>query len=206
MSKFQVIPAFPSIIAVTKLQNDINEIWKDIDNIEFSETTGDDATGFVSIKMRLLNDYPEIRNLILQEFYDFKNNVLHLDTTDFNITTSWMTLTPPNGFCQIHNHRNSVYSGVIYQKPNIDANSGNLILQAPVNSTMLINKPTEYNILNSDMLTIEPDENLLVFFPSYLHHKISKHTGLENRYSIAMNFFPTGDLTHGDSSIALEAG
>lgn len=206
MSKFQIIPAFPSIIAVTKIQNYINELWSDIDKIHFSKTTGDDATGSVSVKMRLLNDYPKIRNAILQEFYDFKNNVLHLTTTDFNITTSWMTLTPPNGFCQVHNHRNSVYSGVIYQKPNNNSDSGNLILHAPVNNTMLVNKPSEYNILNSEMVTIEPDENLLVLFPSHLHHKISKYTGLENRYSIAMNFFPTGELNHGDSSIALEAG
>ena len=204
MSKFQVIPAFPSIIAASKIDSDVNEIWDNIPNIKFSETTGDDATGSVSIKMRLLNEYPKVKNLILKEFYEFKDSVLNLSTTDFNITTSWMTLTPPNGFCQMHNHRNSVYSGVIYQTSNSDADSGNLILTAPVNNTILINTPTEYNAFNSDVVTIEPDENLCIFFPSDLHHKISKHTGLENRYSIAVNFFPCGELTHGDSSIKIE--
>ena len=58
MSKFQVIPAFPSIIAASKIDSDVNEIWDNIPNIKFSETTGDDATGSVSIKMRLLNEYP----------------------------------------------------------------------------------------------------------------------------------------------------
>jgi hypothetical protein len=32
------------------------------------------------------------------------------------------------------------------------------------------------------------------------------YTGKENRYSIAFNLFPVGELNHGDSSLELEAG
>lgn len=205
MHNFRVIPAFPNTIGLTKLEDDLS-IWNDIEKIKFNKTTGDDSSGYVSEKMRLLNEYMSIKKIILDAFYKFKNDVLKLEKTDFSITTSWMTMTPPEGFCQFHHHRNSVYSGVLYQKSSHDTESGNLIIKAPVTNTMLVNKPSEFNIYNSDTVTIEPEENLLVFFPSHLQHKISKNTGKENRYSIAMNFFPVGELIHGDSSLALEAG
>jgi hypothetical protein len=67
--------------------------------------------------------------------------------------------------------------------------------------TILVNDPTEWNILNSRRLIIEPEKNLLVFFPSVLRHRVSKYSGKDNRYSLAFNLFPTGKIGNGDSSI-----
>lgn len=205
LDDYQIIPAFPSVIGATHIKEDISKIWNDVDNIKFSPNDSADSLGYVSEKMRLLNDYPEIKHILLNEFYNFKNNCLQLTTTEFNMTTSWMTKTPPNGFCQHHHHKNSYYSAVLYQKPSNDENSGNLVFVRPTLSTFLPNNPVEYNIFNSDVITIEPDTNLIIFFPSHLYHRITKYTGDDNRYSIAFNLFPVGTLKHGDSSVELEA-
>ena len=201
---FKIIPAFPCVIGATHIKQDISAVWNDTDKIEFSRTTADNTDGSVSVKMRLLNDYPEIKKILYDEFVKFKNEVLKLTTTDFNMTTSWMTLTPPGGFCQPHQHKNSYYSAVLYQKPADDPDSGVLIITKPSLTNIMPNKPEENTLLTSDEIVIEPDTNLIVFFPSYLVHRIAKHTGTDNRYSIAFNLFPEGDLIHGDSSVRLE--
>jgi uncharacterized protein (TIGR02466 family) len=204
LNDYRIIPAFPSVVGATHITQDISSIWNNIENIEFSKTTGDDAIGYISKKMRLLNDYPEIKKILFDEFVKFKNECLRLTSTNFNITTSWMTKTPTGGFCQNHHHKNSYYSAVLYQKQNNDPDSGNLILNKPVLSSILPNTPEEQTLLNSDHIIIEPDTNLIVFFPSYLYHKISRYTGEEDRFSIAFNVFPIGDLNHGDSSANFE--
>jgi uncharacterized protein (TIGR02466 family) len=153
--------------------------------------------------MQILNDKPEIKKILLGYFYEFKDTVLKLSTTKFDITTSWITKTEPGGFCQYHAHKNAYYSGVLYPSKTNRTGSGELLFtDAGIkNDTMLINEPTEWNLLNSRRITIEPDENLLVFFPSALRHRINKYTGIENRYSLAFNLFPVGKLGNGDSSI-----
>jgi uncharacterized protein (TIGR02466 family) len=161
---------------------------------------------YASKNLHLLETLPDIKKIILDYFYSFKNTVLKLDTTNFEITTSWMTKTEPNGFCQYHRHRNSYYSGVLYSSKTNSTDSGNLMFtdDGIKQDSMLINTPSEWNILNSNRIVIEPDANLMIFFPSALRHRISRYTGTENRYSLAFNLFPVGNLGKGDSSIKLE--
>jgi len=65
LNDYKIIPAFASVIGATHIKQDISSIWNDIDKIEFSRTTADNANGSVSVKMRLLNDYPEIKKNII---------------------------------------------------------------------------------------------------------------------------------------------
>lgn len=202
---FKVLPIFPHVFGATIVTHNIDELWNTIDTVEWFKSTDDCAeNGYVSKDLQLLDSIPNMRNLILAYFYRFKDEVLNYNTTDFDITTSWMTRTDPGGFCQHHNHKNSYYTGILYQGPTSDG-SGNLCLSDSgiKNETMLLNTPSEETILNSKQLVIEPDTNLLVFFPSNIQHRISKYTGQGSRYSLAFNLFPKGILGSGDSSINL---
>ena len=118
-----------------------------------------------------------------------------------------MTKTEPGGFCQYHRHKNSYYSGVLYHNKTNSIDSGNLMFtdDGIKLESMLLNDPTEWNILNSRRMIIEPDSNLLVFFPSILRHRISKYTGTDNRYSLAFNLYPVGKIGDGDSSVTVTA-
>jgi uncharacterized protein (TIGR02466 family) len=206
MPEFKVLPVFPSVVSATKISEDITDLWKLSESIEYNLSDADDTQlVYASKNLDLLETLPNIKKLILDYFYSFKNNILKMDTTNFEITTSWMTKTEPNGFCQYHRHRNSYYSGALYSSKTNSVDSGNLMFtdDGIKQDSMLINTPSEWNILNSNRIVIEPDANLLIFFPSVLKHRISRYTGTENRYSLAFNLFPVGNLGKGDSSIKL---
>jgi uncharacterized protein (TIGR02466 family) len=207
MPEFEVLPVFPSVVSATKIVEDISALWNLSDSIEYNLSDADDTQSvYASKNLHLLETLPDIKKIILDYFYSFKNTVLKLDATNFEITTSWMTKTEPNGFCQYHRHRNSYYSGVLYSSKTNSIDSGNLMFtdDGIKQDSMLINTPSEWNILNSNRIVIEPDANLMIFFPSALRHRISRYTGTENRYSLAFNLFPVGNLGKGDSSIKLE--
>jgi len=204
MKKFEVLPVFPSVISAVKINEDVQYFWDFVKKIDYVASTSDDSVSiYVSKDMQLLESQKQLKNIIINYFCEFKNNILKLETTDFNITTSWAIRTDSGGHCQYHCHRNSYYSGVLYNKKTNDPNSGNLLFNdfGIKGDPFLINEPTEWNMLNSKKITIEPDDNLLIFFPSVLYHRISKFTGPDSRYSLAFNFFPTGKIGAGDSTV-----
>tara|TARA_B110000503_G_C7167937_1_gene422796 strand:+ start:1723 stop:2355 length:633 start_codon:yes stop_codon:yes gene_type:complete len=203
-TNFEILPIFPSVISANKVSEDLSVLWKTVDSLEFFSSNVDDTyLLYTSSNMKILDSVQDIKEILLNYFYEFKDTVLNLSTTDFDITTSWITKTEPGGFCQYHCHRNSYYSGVLYQDKTNSLGSGELLFTdvGIKNETILINDPTEWNLLNSRRIIIEPEENLLVFFPSTLRHRISKYTGTDTRYSLAFNLFPIGKLGSGDSTL-----
>jgi hypothetical protein len=202
--KFEILPVFPSVISAVQVSEDVSALWNGIENLDFFRSDADDThLVYSSRNMKILDTLPDIKKIMLDYFYEFKDQTLKLQNTNFNITTSWITKTEPGGFCQYHCHRNSYYSGVFYNNKNDSIDSGNLLFTdvGIKEETILVNEPTEWNILNSRRLIIEPEKNLLVFFPSVLRHRVSKYSGKDNRYSLAFNLFPTGKIGNGDSSI-----
>lgn len=204
MADFEVLPVFPSVISAVKIDTELADFWKTAESLDFFRSDADDThLVYSSRNMKILDSSIDLKIKLLDYFYEFKNKILKLETTDFDITTSWITKTEPGGFCQYHCHRNSYYSGVLYNSKTNSLDSGNLLFtdSGVKEETILVNEPTEWNILNSRRIIIEPDENLLVFFPSAIRHRISKYTGNENRYSLAFNLFPIGKIGNGDSSV-----
>lgn len=206
MSDFEVLPVFPSVISAVKISEDLTDFWNISQTIDFFRSHADDTHLVYSSKnMKILDDNIEIKRIMLKYFYEFKNKILRLESTDFDITTSWITKTESDGFCQYHCHRNSYYSGVLYNDSTDHRDSGNLLFtdSGVKEESILVNEPTESNILNSKRLVIEPEKNLLIFFPSNLRHRISRYTGKDPRYSLAFNLFPIGKIGNGDSTLDL---
>ena len=52
--------------------------------------------------------------------------------------------------------------------------------------------PKEFNLLNMTSFKLKPQSNLLVFFPSYLQHQVSRHNDNKSRYSLSFNIIPIG--------------
>ena len=61
-------------------------------------------------------------------------------------------------------------------------------------------KQNKSNPLNTHLTIIPPEYNKLIFFPSYLSHKIGEFKG-KVRYSLAFNIVPKGEYGDGDSSM-----
>ena len=200
---FEIIPAFPSIIATVHVSENMSTLWNEIENLDFfqSNTEEDSHLTYCTKNMQILDTLPNVKKIMLDYFYKFKNDTLKLQNTNFDITTSWITKTETGGFCQYHCHGNSYYSAVLYKNDNFEG--GNLLItdDGIKQATILVNDPTEFNVLTSKRIVIQPQKNLLVFFPSTLRHRISKYSGKDDRYSLAFNLFPTGNIGIGDSSV-----
>jgi len=205
---FQISPLFSSPLSVITVTEDINQlekkdVFEEIKKQEFvlSEAKENpNNKNYASTTYKLLNRFPALKGLFLDYFYSFKNTVLNYNDTDFAITTSWATKTKKDSSCNLHNHNNSFYSGVFYLDDYSDEKSGGLqFVDMNVRPVQFLVEPTEFNIFNSHAWTISPEKNNLVFFPSYLYHKICLHKSNTDRYSIAFNLVPVGPCGKYDS-------
>lgn len=201
---YDVFPIFSSVVGTTKVKHDLTDFKKIIQNLDYHSTESEGSyNSYVSKDMFLLDSYMDVKDILLQEFNSFKNAVLRLETTQFDITTSWATKTLKEGYCQFHNHKNSFYSAVLYFEK---SQHGSLTFNdvGINNSSFEVNEPVEYNIFNYRTFNVWPDNNLIVFFPSNMYHKINPHQDSFDRYSIAFNLIPVGEIGQGDSKMKIQ--
>ena len=85
-----------------------------------------------------------------------------------------------------HTHPNSYLSAVYYIKA--PKNCGDILFYDP-RSAKVNRKPptTKANALNSEEVKITPQDGMMVFFPSYLHHAVSENRSDEERIIISFN-------------------
>ena len=75
----------------------------------------------------------------------------------------------------------------------VDENSGDINFTDYSMTRFLLN-PKEPNLYNSRSWRFKPENGMVIFFPSEVYHKIlESHSSIE-RYSLAFNFIPIGDI------------
>ena len=202
--KFEIFPLFASPLAVIKVQENFSNLKKIITDYEFIPTASVGAHNSYRTKnLNILDSFLPEKNIIFEYFNAYKNDFLKIKTTNFKITSSWVTKTKEKGFSQFHNHKNSVYSGVFYFD---DVSGGNLQFESYglFPQQILLNAPSEWEVFNSTCWELYPEKNMLLFFPSYLYHRITTNNSFDDRYSLAFNLFPENCFGIGDSSINIE--
>lgn len=192
-------------IDLTLEEREIFSCWKNsIDfNFEKNIESVDSSTTEVSKDKYVLKNFLQQKQKLLELFSEINNKLLHYDN-EFKITTSWFTRAKPGSYCQIHNHKNSFYSGVLYfDEYDLDS--------APIefynfssSSDLFFMSPKEYTIYNSKMWKIYPKSGSLLFFPSYVHHRIGVNNSKNTRYSLAFNIIPVGKVGVGDSTMVID--
>ena len=172
---------FPSSIYIIFSHNSVSDFFHNLINVEGIDfrTVGDNPHWVT--KFTLLDDYPEMKKLFTSISLQILKEVAGAEK--IKITTSWLTAIAPNATPTLHRHSNSWFSGVYYFQ---DSYSG-----------LEFKNPIERDIdLKNGKLTsnwkLNPKKNMLVFFPSYLYHKIEKNTFDEVRHSLAFNIMPDG--------------
>ena len=195
-----VMPLFPSPLGGVEVTEDCSNLKKII-SYNFNPTVGSGSHNcFVSDNLNILEDFPEERDIIIKYFNLYKNDALKLEDQEFKMTSSWATKTKPGGYSQFHNHQNCMYSGVFYFD---EMNGGDIEFESYgiYPTQLLLNNPTEWNVLNSKSWVVTSEKNMILFFPSYLYHRITPNISMEDRHSLAFNFFPVGSFGVNDSSI-----
>lgn len=198
--KFYVESIFPTAIGRTVLDEvDITSLNR-VKKYEYSQLDNNfNSSAAISVRLNVLDDFPDIKKYILSVFNDYIKNVYKYEN-EFIMSTSWSTRVKPNTTTTTHNHKNSMFSGVLYlESKNI---SPILFEQIPSPSSFSI-IPTEFNIINAESWTVKPSSWEILFFPSHIKHNICKNESDEDRFSIAMNFLPIGKYGKDDSMVNL---
>lgn len=197
-----ILPLFSSNLLILNVDERVDQLSNGIDNIEF-KSSGQSPGNLMSVDIRVLEKHSRIKNILLKKFSHYMKNVMKIEN-EFIITTSWYTKILPGAISGAHNHKNSYYSGILYFHE-YDEESPSLQLMSPVidfQDFFLQPKNTEdCHLQNSHSWEILPKKNLLVFFPSYLRHKVSNNFSNNTRYSLAFNIAPLQTYGSGDSTI-----
>ena len=96
---------------------------------------------------------------------------------DLEIAAYWFNVNPPGAYNSSHIHPGSILSGVFWVS--CPENCGRFIMRHP-------NEMVNF-YLGADNSLINPQEGLLVLFPSYLEHFVEPNRGSEDRISISFN-------------------
>ena len=199
-SKESVFTFFPKVFYINSIEKiNFKTIYKEIKKEKFIKCEIDEKKSYSSKDFNILNKkyFKKIKQKINNEFYNFKNNYLKYENTSFKITTSWLTKSKKGESSRIHKHRNSMFSGILYLQ--VDDLSGDISFENHYNNSYYI-IPTKYNLYNSEEYLIKPKNNMIIFFPSDIHHKILENKSNNTRYSIAFNLMPSTKIGKVDST------
>jgi len=201
----QILPIFSKVIYVDYLDLDKNLILEKIKLLSFESIYQENSKNFCSISKnkRILNtlEFNDLKEKIIIPLKKYVYDILKYHNNEFKITTSWFTKAKTNEQSLAHNHSNSFLSGVLYLKTE-PKKAGIMFHNFAKNSSWLL-KASEYNIYNSHEYTFNMSENLIIFFPSELHHQVLINNQENERISLAFNFSPTGKvgIENSDSEI-----
>ena len=189
LNQGQILSLFPTMVGLYQPEEDFSILKKYAGKFQQANNT----STTISSNRRVLENYPEIKKIVLQYFKKFCKEALDIYHEDFDISTSWIVKVFPQGYSSLHNHKNCYYSGLIYYDDGYDINTGKLHLTSNNrNNTSFMFIPKNKTINNSNDFEITPLKNGLVFFPSHLMHYVTQHNKRSTRQSLAFNIVPTG--------------
>ena len=195
MSKCTVYPIFPSVVGSFTNTDNLSEL-NSIINYEFTTNKSYD-NHFITKNSKILDSFPHLKQYLHALFLGFAKEVLKYSNTEFAITRSWGTKVLPGARSYTHVHKNSFYSGVVYWQ---DFQGSSIEFERFDHSQWLV-VPDEWTIYNSEAFSLDHAANTVIFFPSYLAHKINTNTTDQIRYSLAFNVIPVGEFGANDSRV-----
>ena len=138
-----------------------------------------------------------LKQLIDQKVNHFAKQILQVSNFDFEMHTMWAVKHEPGHWAFKHSHKNSLISGVLYI--DVHPNCGNIIFEKPLHYLNLfpscfIAHHTQQTIFNSGAFCLEPQNNMIILFPSHLEHYVMPNESGFDRYCIAFDYFMKGEI------------
>ena len=186
---------FVTPVYVTKLKREFtNEENKFTDEIKLrchkniGNITSDD-TYVINNKQ-----YSSLRKELNEIVKDYFNKIIcPSDDIKPYITQSWLNFTETDQHHHIHNHPNSLVSGILYINADKNNDKVKFYASAPSNRYSMIDIGTEkFNQFNSKSWWFSIETGQIFLFPSYLAHSVEMKQGKNTRISLAFNVFIKG--------------
>ena len=185
-----VIPIFPS--GVVKIYTSPKSF---IDNLDLSRFTFEKFKDQSKLRTKKFNnlllqpEFKEMKVWVEECAKDFLDNALKMEYEEFFLTESWMNISGKGGYQKIHNHSNSIFSGVLYLKsepkhPPLEFKKM-MVPQEP-----FISLTEHYKLGNphtAHTLAFPCTQDTMIVFNSHLYHGHEASVIEEERVGIAWN-------------------
>jgi uncharacterized protein (TIGR02466 family) len=122
---------------------------------------------------------PQLNSVLSDMGWDTKNQ-------EIKITGMWAVINKKNASNTMHIHSNNYISAAYYVKA--PKNCGDIVFYDPrFAATYRYPKISKKNKLNSNIVSFQPKEGMLVLFPSYLQHSVNLNKSNKERIVISFN-------------------
>jgi uncharacterized protein (TIGR02466 family) len=194
----ELLGLFPVPVGIIKLDRGLTVTEKKCFN-RHSKIIRHNSYNLTSTNNHVLEDpdLQSIKDFCLKGVHEFiKNSNPPKHKLDFYITQSWLNYTEHMQSHHRHSHPNSIISGVFYL--NADKNNDRIYF---LNSSVPTLKYTaeSFTMFNSEEWYVSVETNMLVLFPSTLHHYVSVNRQPYRRESLSFNTFLKGNLGEPDN-------
>ncbi len=194
---------FPTPVGLTRLPRDFTPAEK---NVLMNLKMDTNVHNLVSVNTRVLDipELSELKSLVensLKEYFDtiYKPR----EGIEIYLTQSWVNYTQPGMSHHVHEHTNSIVSGVLYIQTY--GNRDNIrFLRAKYK--MIDITPRELNEFNSRSTQMSVASKDLIFFPSDTVHQVGKVIDGTTRISLAFNSFVRGKVGEAEQMTELHLG
>lgn len=141
----------------------------------------------------------ELKKEILKHATIYAKSMLSWKIDSLKFLQSWISVKEPNQQHLSHYHPNSAISG-IYYFDDYESDQGSLVFHRnPVICQLMNQFSPNYDDTNSknivypwSQFTIHPQKNMLIIFPSWVHHSVQLNTSSRERKSLSFNLVPFG--------------
>jgi uncharacterized protein (TIGR02466 family) len=155
---------------------------------EIKEKTNKTQGWFTNDDLFRKKGFLPLVNLIKEEVKIFCNQAYFVDFDDLALVSMWANVhTNKGNKHQIHSHRNSFLSGVIYLEA--PEKAGDIVFINPTIRGIVADTSNQNGVL-CGAWSIKPEVGMMLLFPSCLEHGTNVGDFEENQYriSIAFNF------------------
>lgn len=141
----------------------------------------------------LLYPIPQELEKLFNDLNVFVNDVgfRYTGINNLRVGNFWININGHHDYNQLHDHQNSVLSGVYYVSvPN--ENMGDLVLHRGDNAEFFYTSKVKREQTMSNALSVNKPakESTFYLFPSWIKHHVERNESHEERISIAFNFVP----------------
>lgn len=191
MDDKDIFPLFS--VPVYKRKLDVNLTTAELDIIKNQHSHQQVLGSKLSDNKFILEDpvLQRLKDLLLTEVKEYFNNFLHYEF-EIYFTNSWVNKINFDEQQTLHNHANSIVSGIFY----IDVeNSYPAVTFVNHKPHFLLNmRAKNYNVFNSVEFNLPVENNTIVLFPSSCFHYVQKNLTHNDRISLAFNTFVKGHI------------
>jgi hypothetical protein len=192
--EIEIGPIFANFLASTTLEVDNQSIRDYCYKVRDMEPNGVSKSNFLGWQSNKLDPAFALANVnpLFDALYDMINGVhaaLGFKNTYHQVVSNiWININQKGGSNIMHSHPNSFFSGVFYVK--CPPNCGSIAFVNPVReikTTYSVDQTEVFNEFNVGQHLVQPEENKVIVFPSWLDHYVQPNMSDEDRISIAFN-------------------